>query len=396
MTETLLFLILIGLGLLVGRILLEVELKRVDVAKSADSPYLRPVELSYLASGGDLSDALAVLAVDLVQRVIKSDASAAANPKLLDYEEKLWLVTKKYVSESAKEIVDGVNPDRLFSDPLAYWRRVSALYQLLRELLRSFFNEVLRDPRRLRKYFSLNWISRLILEFSSAGYQDRLRENMSDHLTERGLLVSKEKRIKRASAFFAIACATFALVVLLVGLDKGFFASLIMLSSAFVTASVLKASIYCAGYIPLYGELSNLLRHVTRSGWRLRSIRALLIMIKVLAISALIFVFVSGSLTGWLASAVVSHNIDLKNLYVEFALVLISFFSLDTAFRGVDIRNNDVATSFGESQVLRVRRRLAEMGPLDAFRAVLVGETYDPSFSEIVALYGIGPLFFLA
>src|SRR5271167_4603221 len=151
LTENVILLALFSVLLCVVRFLLDSALK--DAAShrlnQPEEP-IRPVELSFLSTGGDMSDVLTVLAVDLLQRALKSKADGSDIPRLVDYEEKLWLVTKRYVSDSATDLIGSVAPDKILSDPLGYWRRISVLYKALIKLLRTFTLEVIADPRRLR------------------------------------------------------------------------------------------------------------------------------------------------------------------------------------------------------------------------------------------------------
>jgi hypothetical protein len=394
--------VLFALSLLIAAIyltrwLLEWELKIPSKSQAHKSGgNIRPVELCFLANNGDLSDVLAVLAVDLLQRAVKSKLNAANNPELLDYEQKLWLVTTKYVSDSANDIIESVSPEKIMTDPLGYWRRMSVLYRTILKLFKSFLHEVVSDPRRLKRYFSISWIARLVLDFSSAGYRDRLRENLAQHLTEKGMLVERDKRINR-SRVFVLAGSAFAVISILVVLNKlTLLATTIIVLTAVMTACLIKGLIYLTGFLPLYTELSLLLDHVSRRDWRIRVLRLALNLVRVVWMACIIFVFVSGSFTGWILSAIAIGQIQVDKLYIELLLVIAEYLTINFILRGVQLQNMDIATLTGEAQLLSARRKLSTVGPFQAFKDALGDANYDPAFSEIVALYGIEPLIFLA
>jgi hypothetical protein len=379
------------------RFLLERELRASHPAKLADGgETIRPVELSFLASAGDLSDVSAVLAVDLLQRAVKSKLSGSNAPQLVDYEEKLWLVTKRYVSDSATDIIGSVTPDKIMSDPLGYWRRISMIYKVLIKLVRTFTHEVIADPRRLRKYFSIGWITRLVLDFSSSDFRERLRRELVSHLTDKGLIVEREKRIVRSRVFMVFAVAVAIVCGAFVFFELGALAASMMLVSAAITAGLLRTSFYLVGFLPLYSELSSVLDHVVREDWRINAIRLVIRLLKVLGFFGLIFIFLSGTVTGWLAVDFVMQQISLPVLYMQLCLVITLFLATDMFWRGVEIANSEVATTIGEACLKQVRSRLSKIGPMGAFREMLEDVNYDPSFSEIVAVYGIEPLLFLA
>jgi hypothetical protein len=395
--ENVIALAFFSVALCVFRYLLERQLKDFNAERlSQPEEPIRPVELSFLASGGDMSDVLTVLAVDLLQRALKSKANGSDVPRLVDYEEKLWLVTKRYVSDSATDIIGSVSPDKILSDPLGYVRRISVIYRALIKLLRTFTKEVISDPRRLRKYFSFGWITRLVLDFSSSDFRERLRSELVGHLTGKGLLVTSAKKKEKSKQFMALGFAFIVFSLAFLWFKLGLLAAAIMFTSALVTAGILRASFYLAGFLPLYSEFTNVLNHIDRNDWRINGLRVLIRTLKVLGILGGVFIFVSGAVTGWLAVNFAMQQFSLPALYLELLSIVVLFLSIDTFWRGVEIANTEVATARGDTRLRQVRSRLSTMGPIGAFREMLEDAEYNPSFSEILAIYGIEPLLFLA
>ncbi len=395
LTVSLALLLAILPAIVIARILLDRELKSTPTHPFIAQD-LRPVELSYLANGGDLFGVLLVMSVDLLQRVVKGKLSGESTPQILDYEERMWQMTKDFVAETASNKIDSYLPDKIAADPVGYVKRVGRLYETIVNMLRVFAKEIIADPRRIRKYFSFGWILRLAVDFSTSTYRDRFREELGEHLIDRGLLVSKEKIEKRSKLYFSIAIIFVLMASALTFLNFAPAVGIALIASALATTAVLRTALFIGSFVPFYSELGNIIGFISRKDWRINALRTILYSVTGIAILALLFIFLAGAIAGWALLELALREVSFDKLFYLFTLTLAFLGGSSLFFRGLQIRSTTVATTLGETQLAQKRTALSRMGPFVSFKEMLASEKYDPTFSEVVAIYGIEPLIFLA
>jgi hypothetical protein len=70
--------------------------------------------------------------------------------------------------------------------------------------------------------------------------------------------------------------------------------------------------------------------------------------------------------------------------------------ALDFMITGVRLFNQQVPSSLGLSLIKDTRQKVGQLRPLDSFKEMLQNPDYDPTFTEVMAIYGLETLFFLA
>src|SRR5262249_50795011 len=160
-------------------------------------------ELSYLVREGYRSHATIVLAFDLLHRAVKSLQADSAGVSLAPYERQLFVKVKEFAKRWLEEKTTQLLPDPRSGDVRLLVRQVFGLYSLLVKSVRPFVSEMVEDPRRIRRYFTMAGLMRLLADLGSAGYREALETEMVAYLNARGLLMSEWAR-RRAAAFLAL------------------------------------------------------------------------------------------------------------------------------------------------------------------------------------------------
>jgi hypothetical protein len=375
------------------RVLLENRLKWSP--PDSDKEPIRPAELAFIAASGELTDVVTVMAVDLLQRAVKAGLNDRGAPEILDYEERMWQTTKNFVSQTTQEKLKEYHPENAIANPLDYAKRVSGLYQQILVLVKKFSHEIVVDPKKLRRYFNFAGILRLTLDLSTSLYREKLCDEMTDHLVLKGLLVTPIQKDRFSQVFVNLGILTFVLSALLLFFQLTFPVALSTIVIAIFTAIILEFMRFAFSFVPFYSELAELLGYIQRSNWRIRLLRSLIYSLRTIAIVVTIFVFLTATICGWLLMHLFSAGLNFNNLLVIFALSLQAFVSSRMILRGMAIKNQAVATAYGEECIKAVRRKLSHSGPFEAFTGMLSSDEYDPTFSEMVAIYGLAPLILL-
>jgi hypothetical protein len=354
---------------------------------------LRPVEFAYLMRNGDGFHAMAVLVVDLVQRVVKSNISSTQIP-LADYEVAMCEVVKKSVTSWANEKKEGLMLESFKKDPAAYVRRWSGLYAFLRKSIKPFISGVTRDPRNLRRYFSFGGIFRLITDFSTAGYQQAFQQELKQSLLARGFIVSGQRKE---------AAAKVTTIVGAVGLLLAAFFSTFILHSFFLfilaglVAVFTRGVLFLKSMIPFYSDILNLFTHIERGGTRLRVIQTIAVTLNNIfyGVAALFFLIGIFCLHVYLRTA--GHAIDTLATYIC-AIAMSGFLIVccEVLLTGMRIKTEEWQTARGHRLAEKIRDKIRTASPLDEFKVVLQNTEYNETFSDVVGLYGIETLLFLA
>ncbi|HEY9870164.1 MAG TPA: hypothetical protein V6D08_13440 [Candidatus Obscuribacterales bacterium] len=361
-----------------------------------DSVPLRPVELAYIVRDGDMPHATVVLVFDLLHRAVKSLQGESQAVALAPYERRLWDKVKAHATRWIEERASQVIPDPRSGDIRLLVRQISGLYWLIVRSIKPFVSEVLEDPRRIRRYFSVGGLLRLLADVGSAGYREALESELVADMMARGLLITSEAR-KQTVTYLLIGLVSGIIISLLLPIvllhNAGLAVSAWVLSA--LTAVLLRLVFSLREFVPLYTELSDVVNHVQRGGWRIAVLRTLL---RVFAVFATLLLVV-------LASALVSVQVLFLKLVfacpLTFALALsvvliLCWLALVTlALDAYRMKIHYQPSPLARELVRSTRGNLAGVSPLESFKGLLKNPRYDPEFSRLLAIYGIETLVIL-
>lgn len=363
------------------------------LAPILNSKDLAPAEIAYLLRGGDVTHTLIVVAVDLLQRNLKS-----ANQELLaPYEKNMWEI----VTRSAKEWAMQKTQETVMAGaktPLQITRRVMFLYTFIRRSLKSVVSDTIADPRKLKRYFSPHGLLRILADFTSAGYKQAFQEEIRKDLLARGLLIPEAKRVKTGQIFFVVA---------LVGLALAFAASIICTKGSnswagavtFVIAMsagfLARLALSLREMLPLYEELALVAEKVDRKSRRLQVLKFFLRSINVLFWILLFLVIAIVLGIGFGTLHIFQLSTGWNSFFELVALTVTNFVIADFVFEGWKLQIEERPTPEAEKQLLEMQKSFSEKSPLESFKDVLASADYDPTFSRLLALYGVETLFVL-
>lgn len=358
------------------------------------SPRLKPAEIAFLLRGGDINHTIIVLAVDLIQRSIKANTTTFSET-LSDYEKSMWRIVTRSVKDWATQKVQQTVASGA-KNPIATVRRIVLLYNFIRNSLRGLIADTIADPRQLKKYFSPNGVIRIFIDFTSQGYKQTFQEELRKSLLRRGLLVPEVVREHVGRRFFAIG---------VLGLIATFITAFCFIpngTAAFVTWFAALAAAFAARtllavrhLVPFFDELAVVVGQIRRKSFRLNIVKILLRSVNALSWTALLlslgitlslgFLFIRACLpgAGWTEFGALA------------AMTVANFAIADFIFNGMKLNIEECPTRTAEQQLEQMREELEHVSPLETFRAMLASPNYDPTFSKILALYGIETLLFL-
>ncbi len=362
-----------------------------------DDERLRPAEIAYLSSNGDISHAMLVLGADLVQRALKAKLSDGNVPKLASYEMRMWDLAKETVSDWAQSRVDKHLPMDIKKDPVEYVRRVSKIYNFVVHTARQFVVKVLQDPRQIRRYFKMSAIATLIADFSTAGYKAAFEEEFRNDLRARGLIVPLMRKRSYAK-YYSTAAVLGALVIaalIMIFIHPWTFA-IGLIGMCLISAIILRFALLLLHSIPLYSEIAEVIEHLKRQSWRLKALRILIRLITVFTYTIVLVGFLA--LTG-IALAILTfgfHHSHLTFLAIYMLLTLTFVVPVQMYIDSWRLKLEERPSVEGQRRLALIRHELASASPLDSFKEVLQTTEYVPTFSELLALYGIETLLILA
>ncbi len=358
---------------------------------------LRPAEIAYLSTNGDISHAMLVLGADLVQRALKAKLSDGNVPQLASYELRMWDLAKETVSDWAQSRVDKHLPMDIKKDPVEYVRRVSKIYNFVVHTARHFVVKLLQDPRQIRRYFKMSAIATLIADFSTAGYKAAFEEEFRNDLRARGLLVPLMRKRSYARHYSTAAIAGVLMIAALVPIfihPLSF--ALGLIGMCLISAIILRFALLLLHSIPLYSEIAEVIEHLKRQSWRLHALRILIRLITVFTYTVVLVGFLA--LTG-VALAILTfgfHHSHMTFLVIYVVLTLAFVAPVQIFIDGWRLKLEERPSAEGEKRLALIRHELASTSPLDSFKEVLQTTEYVPTFSELLALYGIETLLILA
>lgn len=257
--------------------------------------------------------------------------------------------------------------------------------------------KLLQDPRQIRRYFKMSAIMTLIADFSSAGYKAAFEEEFRNDLAARGLLVPVMRRESFARYYLLAAVAGVIAVSVCVAIfiHPWYFAAA-MIVMCMLSATALRFALLLLHSIPLYSEIGEVIAHLKRQSWRLELLR---IVIRFLTVMSYLVVFVGFLVLTGVALAIITigfHNSHLTFLAVYCVLTVGFMVPVQLALDAWRLRLEERASAEGEKRLALIRHQLAVLSPLDSFKEVLQTTEYVPTFSELLALYGIETLLILA
>lgn len=371
--------------------------QNVSTALTLSEKRLRPAEIAYLSSNGDISHALLVLGADLVQRALKAKLSGDSKvPELAPYETRMWALAKETIKDWAFTKADKHLPMDIKKDPIEYAKRVSKIYNFVVHTARHFVVKVLQDPRQIRRYFKMSAIATLIADFSTAGYKAAFEEEFKNNLRARGLIVPLMRKRSYAKYYFIAAVTTAILTAscVMIFIQPWSFA-LGLIGMCMTSAIILRFALLLLHSIPLYSEIAEVIDHLKRQSWRLQALRVLIRIISALTYG---IVFIGFLALSGIALAILTFGFHHSHLIflTIYALLTIAFIAPVQIFiDGWRLQIEERPTAEGERQLALVRHELAATSPLDSFKEVLQTTEYVPTFSELLALYGIETLLIL-
>lgn len=356
----------------------------VSAITASQTVDLRPAELAYLIRGGDITHTIIVMIVDLLQRILKG------NLYLAPYEVNVSTVVKKAIKDWAEKKIDEVVPKDITKDPIGQVKKLLFLYNWIRTSLKGLIAETVRDPRHLRKYFTVNGLLRLLAELSVSGYKESIRRDLRQNLLARGLIVPEDRRTKYGimQRLLAATAGITALVVTWFVVGNAYAAIFICLSSLVVAAAT-HIVLFAKQLIPLYLEIADLVSSVDRKSWRLTVLRSLL---RLLTMG--LWVFTCGLvgcslLVSFLILKVISPAAAMNDFLMILSLSLAQIACFEAYLSGWRLTVDEQPTRLALKEIDRARARLAPVSPLDSFKTVVASPDYDPQFSQLLAIYGI-------
>lgn len=371
--------------------------KAVALVTQSSRPYsqtLKPAEIAFLIRGGDLNHTIIVLTVDLIQRAIKANTTSFSET-LADYERSMWRIVTRSVKDWASQkvqqtVVSGAK------NPVAAARRIVFLYNFIRNSLRGLIADTIADPRHLKKYFSPTGVIRIFIDFTSQGYKQTFQEELRKSLLRRGLLVPEAARESVGKRFFAIG---------VVGLIATLITAYCFLPNgavAFITWFAALAGGFAARtllalrhLVPYFDEIAVVVGQVRRKSFRLTIVKILLRSVSAISWLALALSLGLTLSFGFIFIKAFSASAGWTDFGALAAMTIANFAIADFVFNGVRLNIDECPTRIAEKQLEQMRKELEHVSPLETFRTMLASPNYDPTFSKILALYGIETLLIL-
>jgi len=358
------------------------------------SQTLKPAEIAFLIRGGDINHTIIVLTVDLIQRAIKANTTTFSET-LADYEKSMWRIVTRSVKDWASQkvqqtVVSGAK------NPVAAARRIVFLYNFIRNSLRGLIADTIADPRQLKKYFSPTGVIRIFIDFTSQGYKQTFQEELRKSLLRRGLLVPEAARESVGKRFFAIG---------VVGLIATLITAYCFLPNgavAFITWFAALAGGFAARtllalrhLVPYFDEIAVVVGQVRRKSFRLTLVKILLRSVSAISWIALALSLGLTLSFGFIFIKAFSAAAGWTDFGALAAMTVANFAIADFVFNGVRLNIDECPTRIAEKQLEQMRKELEHVSPLETFRTMLASPHYDPTFSKILALYGIETLLIL-
>lgn len=388
---------LVTLGI---RALLLEQVARIDGSKEAGGE-LPPGELAYLLRGGDMVHTVVVIAVDLIHRFVKSNKTDDAAFAMLPYESAIWDRLKDSViswrDRSTAELTQSLKGGGFGQ----WFKRVGLIKRYVANVLSAFVKTVTKDPRNLRKYFSISMVSRVALELWSSGGKERIEDVLLADLRARGLIVAESRRKRFAGLLAALTAvavgASAAVAVAFVQL--GLMSVAVPVGVAIVglpVAILLRVLLFVPHLVPFYDEFAQVAKDAARYDIRFEVLRLVLGIARFVVRTILCFVIVVAVLAGsWILHAGFGQAIE-PAIWLCVTGIVLSFAFIQLILDQYKLVVNECPSTRAVDAVKLTKNRMASTSPLACFRETLTDGEYNRSFSDIVAIYGIDTLWLLS
>lgn len=373
------------------------QMRRLPDTGNADGGRLAPAELAYLLRDGDMAHTLIVMSVDLVQRTIKMPTEAVP-AQLRPYEKQVWLSVKDFLRQLAEQNAGHIIPVSDIRNPIKWLTRVGPIKRFVGESLRSVVVELVKDPRQIRKYFSISGIARLSIQLYTSSIRGAVEREMRQELLQAGLLVPELRRQQFAQMLLwlipIMVAAAFLINYTVNAVPMAALGAYMLLAA--INAIALRLLAALPGFVPTYEEFAKISAELGRGGVRLTAVRAVLKAGK-LIFSALIGLVVVILLATELAIStfiVTVPPIAAMYVIVCATVLLLVLVSLTMDWHSLSLREQ--ASLKALRQIKEAKTELAQVRPLESFKNLFADGSYDPTFSYLVAYYGIETLWLLS
>ncbi|HEY9677367.1 MAG TPA: hypothetical protein V6C76_05135 [Drouetiella sp.] len=367
-----------------------------SISRRYDTNRLRPAEIAYLSSNGDISHTLLVLGADLIQRALKSRFPDGNVPPLAPYEVRMWGLAKETVADWAQGRLEKHLPGDIKKDPIEYVRRVSKIYNFIVHTARHFVTKLIQDPRQIRRYFKLSAVATLIADFSTAGYKAAFEAELRNNLRARGLIVPQSRKQSYARHYTITAVAAIILIAALIfALVQPWPLAAGLIGMCFLSAAILRVILLVLNSIPYISEIAEVIGHIQRQSWRLQALRLAIRVVTALTYTLLFIGFLAMSGIAFAILTFGFHHSHILFLGLYVFLTMSFIVPIQIYVDGWQLKIEEMPTTTGEKLLSNVRQELKDASPLDSFREVLSTTEYVPTFSELLALYGIETLLIL-
>jgi len=390
---------------------------------------LAPVEIAYLSQDGDTMFALLVLVFDMLHRESKArlaalnwrgtgelalerstdptldqeanlDQELKLDPLILHagshYEERLKAVIKQSVTNwGEKKVQNMTGMINIKKDPVAFVRKLPFLYKILSAALRGTAQEILKDPRHIRKYISKTGLMRIVAEIGASGYKESFERELKEELLRKGLLLEDQPRHELARSYFlCFAVAELALIALILRSVPSHLHGGIIFLVAACTAFAVKVAIGARSFIPLYDDLSEVLKHAPRHNFRTAALSAFLKLVNFILNALSVIVFMSWLLTGSLI-LYFTHTVSDTTTYLMLLTMMVAqYLSSGFLFEGYRLSLHQSASPRAVRHIKQLKARYRNSS-IDALKSVLTDGQYTSEMSYLLAIYGLETLFFI-
>ena len=372
----------------------------LPVAGNAGLPELRPAEVAYLVRDGDMGHTLIVMAIDLLQRTVKSQTTDEKPRDLAPYEMEMWQRVKGQVRNWAERKANEINP-LATTNPAEVLKRMNAIKVFLTRTAGRFIQDVVRDPKRLKRYFTMAGIARVVADLTSAGYGAVVEADLRKGLLARGFLVEEPRRVRGGSIGAALAGGSFILLVifsiLLNGrLDPAVYAVFLSaMIGGFFTGAILRALLMVPQFVPFYEEISLVLKEAARDSWQVVALRTFFHGARLMAwvgfaLTVLILTLISAAVFAFAMHADIAGSLFALAAFTAWWMCCLQLL-IDA--HGLIMRESK--TIRAEKELERTKQEIAHATAVGALKNVFANPEYDPAFSNLVAVYGIETVWLL-
>jgi hypothetical protein len=370
---------------------------------------LEPVEIAYLGRDGDSTFALIVLVFDMLHKELKTRFGGATTQSDLSglisqamtkpgeqthYEERLKVIIKGSLKNWGEKTVDAAGLN-IKKNPVAALRRLPWLYKLLSGALKDTAHEILKDPRQLRRYISKAGLMRIFAEIAASGYKQMFDKELRQELLRKGLLLTENSRKKLAGSYlacFVVAQLAYLALILYAVPDKTIAA--IIFITATLSGFAVKAAIGARAFIPLYYDLSEVLRLAPRSNFRIKALRLFLGIVNFVLNGLSIFVFLALLAIGS-AILYLTHTVTSATYLMLLAMMAAQFVASHFLFESYRLNLNESAAPHALRHIKLLKERYRDTSSIDALKSLLTSSQYDSEPSYLLAIFGIETLLFL-